>query len=191
MHRESIIATSLESGASGLPAHDSQLMKLRDIIDWQAIDARLAPLEARPALTAPAALHGKDRMFRVLLLAHWHGLGDEPLAQALRLRLDFRQFAGFAVYERTPGAAAIDAFRAWFAAIGLLDAGLADVVAQLGLCGLEVRAAVGAIVELTVVDADQAGSGACASAGAVVTRAASSGLPWSIGRYLSAFRAVS
>jgi len=158
--------TSLFQPAIEAQLADTQLMKLCDAIDWDGIDARLDEIVPPAVLVPAAALHRNGRMFRALLLGCWHGLTDPQLALALRVRIDFLYFAGFELHEPKPDVTTIGRFRDWFGHIGLLDAEMACITAQLGRSGIQVRAADRAIVELTIADVAQSDALAACSAAA-------------------------
>src|SRR6187455_1916338 len=86
----------------------ASLDEMSALIDWAAIDRRLAGIYAaakgEPAWP-PLAL------FRALLLAVWHDLSDVKLAEALEDRASFRRFCGFSATEATPERTAFVRFR--------------------------------------------------------------------------------
>lgn len=76
---------------------DAPTIKLHEVLDWIDITHKLLGLYRREIT------YGGDHepyaplsMFRLMLLSQWHGLSDTQLEQALKVRIDFMVFTGFA-----------------------------------------------------------------------------------------------
>jgi IS5 family transposase len=124
----------------------ASLDEMSALIDWAAIDRRLAGIYAaakgEPAWP-PLAL------FRALLLAVWHDLSDVKLAEALEDRASFRRFCGFSAAEPTPERTAFVRFRAELVRRGLDRALFEAVTRQLEGKGVAVRT--GTLVDATLI----------------------------------------
>jgi IS5 family transposase len=98
MARHRIGQESLAFGSSDADRRCS-LDDLREVIDWAAIEQRLASVscsaKGEPAWP-PLAL------FRAMALAVWYDLSDVKLAEALDDRASFRRYCGFSANEATP-----------------------------------------------------------------------------------------
>lgn len=97
MSRRRIGQESFGFGDAG--RRHSSLDDLATLIDWAAVDQRLADIscaaKGEPAWP-PLAL------FKALLLAVWYDQSDVKLAEALDDRSSFRRFCGFSGAEPTP-----------------------------------------------------------------------------------------
>ena len=115
---------------------NARLEQISAAIDWEALEADIAPLYARktgrPAW--PSAI-----MLRALLLAGWYGLSDAGLETALDDRLSFRRFVGLGSDQGAPDSTVISRFRRRLKARGLEDAFVAEVGRQLAAQGLVVK----------------------------------------------------
>ena len=124
----------------------TSLDEMSALIDWVAIDRRLAGIYAaakgEPAWP-PLAL------FRALLLAVWHDLSDVKLAEALEDRASFRRFCGFSGTEATPERTAFVRFRAELVRRGVDRALFEAVTRQLEAKGVTVQT--GTLVDATLI----------------------------------------
>jgi transposase len=115
---------------------NARLEQISAAIDWEALEADIAPLYAgktgRPAW--PSAI-----MLKSLLLAGWYGLSDAGLEAALADRLSFRRFVGLNSDQGAPDRTVISRFRRRLKARGLEDGLAAQVSLQLAAQGLGVK----------------------------------------------------
>jgi hypothetical protein len=84
--------------AAGVGAH-ARLERIERLIDWTALAAVVAPIDAAPTgrPSSPPLL-----MVRALLLQQGYGLSDPGLEEALADRLSFRRFVGLALDQPVP-----------------------------------------------------------------------------------------
>jgi len=133
-------------GFSECNRHHSCLDDLARLIDWAAVDERLACVscaaKGEPAWP-PLAL------FKALMLAVWYDLSDVKLAEALDDRGSFRRFCGFSRLDQTPERTAFVRFRKALSARGL-DQDLFDNVTS-QLKAKAVRVKMGTIVDATII----------------------------------------
>jgi transposase, IS5 family len=119
---------------------------LRDLIDWAAIEERLASVscsvKGEPAWP-PLAL------FRAMLLAVWYDLSDVKLAEALDDRASFRRYCGFSATEATPERTAFVRFRKALVAQNLDKALFDEIAAQLRAKAVRVKT--GTLVDATII----------------------------------------
>ena len=119
---------------------------LRDLIDWAAIEERLASVscsvKGEPAWP-PLAL------FRAMLLAVWYDLSDVKLAEALDDRASFRRYCGFSATEATPERTAFVRFRKALIAQNLDKTLFDEIAAQLRAKAVRVKT--GTLVDATVI----------------------------------------
>jgi IS5 family transposase len=132
---------------------DSQTMKLHQLLDWAEIDRQLVGLYRREASNAggpePYAPLG---MFKLMLLGQWHGLSDNELERALKVRVDFMVFTGFEPGEPGfPDATTICRFRNRLVKAKLDQRVLRKINGQLERAGLKVQGSTGALIDSTII----------------------------------------
>ena len=131
----------------------SPTMKLHDLIDWQAINARLVGLYRRDKSGAGGPQpYAPLSMFKLVLLGQWHKLSDAQMEQALKVRLDLLVFCGFDLGAELPDHTTICRFRNRLVRAKLDATLLAEINGQLAHKGLKVNEARGAIIEATIVE---------------------------------------
>ena len=145
MRRRRIGQASFAFGSSDGDRRCS-LDDLRDLIDWAAIEERLASVscsvKGEPAWP-PLAL------FRAMLLAVWCDLSDVKLAEALDDRASFRRYCGFSAAEATPERTAFVRFRKALIAQNLDKALFDEIAAQLRAQAVRVKT--GTLVDAAVI----------------------------------------
>ena len=103
---------------------NKKLEEIDRLIDWSALEAlaqRVRPgTDGRPPYDALA-------MLKALYLQRLYDLSDPALEEALRDRLSFRAFCGFALEDRTPDETTLLRFRHDAARGGVLEDGFAVV----------------------------------------------------------------
>ena len=128
------------------PQASSSLDELVQLIEWQPIEALLAPLypasKGEPAWPPLA-------MFRALLLSVWYDLSDVKLAEALDDRASFRRFCGFARQEATPERTAFVRYRRLLVDRGLDRSLFEAVTAQLKAKAIRIKT--GTLVDATII----------------------------------------
>lgn len=124
------------------------LDKLAALLDWNAIQAVLTPLEPS-GNGAPG--YRAMLMFRALLLQQWHGLSDPALEDALSDRLSFRRFVGLALDEAVPDHSTISRFRTALVQHRLSEALFSEVLRQIDARRLILRQ--GTMVDATLIEA--------------------------------------
>lgn len=125
----------------------NQLMKLSGMLDWSAFVPLLGDIHSDRGPTGYAPL----MMFKALLLGQWHSLSDPALEDALRVRLDFLEFTGFALGGDLPDETTLCRFRNKLVQSGKLPRLLAQVNHQLEARGLKLQAATTAIIDATLI----------------------------------------
>lgn len=134
-------------------AKDSLSMKLHALLDWAEIASKLKGLYQREASGAGGPEpYSPLGMFKLMLLGQWHGLSDNQLEQALRVRIDFMVFTGFEPSAgELPDASTICRYRNRLVDAQLDQLLLALVNVQLSQQGLKVQGARGAIIDATII----------------------------------------
>ncbi len=126
----------------------NQLMKLSAMLDWSAFAPFLSDIHSQRGPTGYAPL----MMFKTLLLGQWHSLSDPALEEALRVRLDFLEFTGFALGGDLPDETTLCRFRNKLVQAGKLPLLLCEVNRQLEARGLKLQSATSAIVDATLIE---------------------------------------
>lgn len=115
---------------------NKRLDEIDGLIDWSALAGlvqRVRPgTDGRPPYEALA-------MLKALYLQRLYDLSDPGLEEALRDRLSFRRFCGFALEDRTPDETTILRFRHDAAKAGVLEECFSVVNRQLDAQGLVLR----------------------------------------------------
>lgn len=135
-------------------ARKAHLARIASLIDWAAIDRLAAPIYAsqtgRPSY--PPLM-----MIKALLLAHWYGLSDPGLEEALDDTLSFRAFAGLSLQDTVPDHSTICRFRQQLQQHGLSEAIFCEVGRQLETRNLIVKR--GTLIDATLIEAQAAKPG--------------------------------
>ena len=128
---------------------DDVLNKIDVLLDWEAffpiLKGGLKRSKRGPTGYDPITL------FKCLLLGQWHGLSDEKLEKALKVRLDFMLFCGLDLYSSVPDHTTHCRFRNDLVDGGVFDALLDEVCRQLEGHGLKVKQAEAAIIDATLI----------------------------------------
>lgn len=132
----------------------SPTMKLHELIDWRAIDAKLVGLYKRETTKGGGPIpYAPLSMFKLVLLGQWHHLSDAALEQALKVRLDFLVFCEFDLGAALPDHSTICRFRNRLVGAKLDEALLTEINEQLARRGLKVNKARGAIIDASIIEA--------------------------------------
>jgi transposase, IS5 family len=133
---------------AGAAAGNEFLAQVLALVDWQSVEAVLAPLRSGPigAPSDPAVV-----MFKALLLAQWYGLSDPALEEALGDRLSFRRFCGVPLDQKTPDHSTIWRFREELSRSGVAGAAFDCVTRQIEGAGLILRK--GTLIDASLVPA--------------------------------------
>ena len=123
---------------------ENSLIKLTDLIDWQAIRSQIKL--GRSGLGPQG--YDEIQLLKALILQNWHSLSDVELEEALRVRLDFMVITQF---KNVPDATTICRFRSALTKLGLWDKILTSINEQLEGRGLKVKKSQGAIVDATII----------------------------------------
>ena len=99
-----------------------------NLIDWGAIEKQLKGIHNKRR-GCPA--YPPLRMFKVLLLQAWHGIGDTEMEDQLVVNSLFRRFTGFDSEARIPDHSTIWRFREQMQKTGLLEKVLDEINRQL------------------------------------------------------------
>jgi len=141
---------------------NKKLDEIDQLIDWsllQPLAQRVRPgTDGRPPYDALA-------MLKALYLQRLYDLSDPGLEEALRDRLSFRRFCGFALEDCTPDETTILRFRHDAAHAGMLEQCFAAVTAQLDGQGLVLRQ--GTMMDASVIRAQRQPPAMSAGRGAV------------------------
>lgn len=84
------IATTVDAALRRLVSRDHELLQIKAVVDWDALDALLDPYYAEQGRPAYPAM----RMVRALMVQFWADLPDERLEVELRCNLLCREFVG-------------------------------------------------------------------------------------------------
>ncbi|MTI00234.1 EamA family transporter [Roseibium sp. RKSG952] len=132
---------------------ENVLAKVDRLVNWDAVLAIL-----RTGTKHSSGIHKDLQVYeplvllKCLLLAHWHGLTDQELERALKVRLDFMLFCGLDFHEEVPGEHIHFRFRRLLVSGGIYETLLDEVCRQLDIHGLRLRHAEAAIVDATLVE---------------------------------------
>jgi IS5 family transposase len=125
------IATTVDAVLRTLVPRDHELLKIKAVVDWDAIDPILDPYYPDGGRPAYPAL----RMVRALMVQFWADLTDERLEVELRCNLLYREFVGVGLLEATPDEDTVADFRNRLGDEGI-DAIFVEVNRQLDGLGL-------------------------------------------------------
>lgn len=133
------VAAGLRQGRGG-----RELDRIEGLLDWQAIEAVLAPVYAS---TTGRPSWPVETLLKIMLLQQWYGLSDPQMEEALNDRLSFRRFAGLGLGDGTPDHSTLSRFRKQLQ--GLEQAIFQEVNRQLDVHGLIVRQ--GTLIDASLV----------------------------------------
>ena len=129
---------------------NKKLEEIASLIDWSALAGlaqRVRPgTEGRPPYVALS-------MLKALYLQRLYDLSDPALEEALRDRLSFRRFCGFALEDCTPDETTILRFRHDAAKTGVLEECFAVLNGQLDAQGLVLRQ--GTMMDASIIRAQR------------------------------------
>jgi IS5 family transposase len=132
---------------------DSQLMKLKALIDWKKIGDQLKGLYKRDDTSGGGPIpYDSLSMFKAVLLGQWHNLSDPKLEESLKVRLDFMLFTGFELGRELPDETTLCRFRNRLINADLLDTLLRLINRQLESKHVKIKAAQGAVIDATVIE---------------------------------------
>ena len=131
------IRTTLDPVLRALVPRDHELLEIKRLLDWDALDALLDPYYADVGRPAYPAL----RMVRALMVKTWADLPDERLELELRCNLLYREFVGVGLTEPTPDKDTLADFRNRLGDEGIdaLFVGVNRQLDRLGLIGKDRR----------------------------------------------------
>lgn len=132
---------------------NSTLMKVDALINWEALRPELKGLYKRETSRAG----GQEPfdallMFKAILLGQWHSLSDPKLEEALGVRIDFMHFCGMTLNDDVPDETTLCRFRNRLIHAEKYDGLLAAINEQLQRQNLMVKAAVGAVLDATLIE---------------------------------------
>jgi IS5 family transposase len=131
---------------------DHPLIKMKGLMDWEAIRALLHGIYRRDESKAGGPEpYDSVSMFKLMLLGQWHQLSDTELEQALSVRIDFLLFCGFDLGQALPDSTTICRFRNRLARNELDQRLLRLINQQLEGLGLKVKGTRGAIIDATII----------------------------------------
>jgi IS5 family transposase len=131
---------------------DHYLMRLDKLIDWKGIELLLRGISlSETSSNGGRKAYNSLSMFKALLLGQWHSLSDPGLEEALRLRLDFMLFTGFALAEETPDETTLCRFRNKLLDNGRYERIFQEINSQLEKHGIKIKKADAALVDATIV----------------------------------------
>ena len=145
--------------APGLGVNE-RLCKIDDLIRWYRVEKQLARVRSGEFGRPP---YPPLAMFKALLLQEWYGLSGPGTEEALKDRLSFRRFCGFALEDATPDETTLCRFRQDLGA-ALLGKLLELVNAELDRHGVFLKR--GTMIDATIVQAEARPPGQDAPAGA-------------------------
>lgn len=149
MQQEKVMQQNIANAKTGLTG--DPLLALGDSIQWGEVEKHMqADYWQAMFRKGGRAPYDYRAMFRALLLARWHGLSYPKLERALRVRLDFLLFCGFAIGDKLPDASTLNRFKMRLAEGGTLATMFAEVDRHLSAQGIQVRPARGALVEIVI-----------------------------------------
>jgi IS5 family transposase len=125
---------------------NNDLIKLKELIDWQALRPLLAKIKR-----SGYGPKGYDplKLLKALILQAWHSLSDPGLEDALKVRLDFMMFTG--LEEQVPDETTFCKFRQVLQRAGLFTLILEEINQQLLASGLAVKPSAGAVLDATII----------------------------------------
>jgi len=128
---------------------DDVLSKIDALMDWDVF----LPILKRGLKRSGLGRSGYDPiiLFKCLLLGQWHGLSDEKLEKALKVRLDFIIFCGLDLHTPVPDHTTHCRFRNTLVEGRVFDALLDEINRQLEAHGLKLKQADAAIIDATLI----------------------------------------
>lgn len=128
------------------------LLTVGDVIQWSEVEKHMqADYWQAMFRKGGRAPYDYRAMFRALLIARWFGLSYPKLERALRVRLDFLLFCGFAIGNKVPNASTLCRFNSRLEESGLRSIMFDEVARQLGDHCIQVILAKGALIEAGIV----------------------------------------
>ena len=150
MQRQGSFAQAEYAGKKKRTRRDKFLAEMDQVVPWQRLVERLAPLYPKGERGRPPI--GLERMLRVYFLQQWYGLADEALEDALYDSQALRGFAGIELNrDAVPDATTLLKFRHWLERHGLTQVVFEEVGTILAERGLLMRQ--GTIVDATIIAA--------------------------------------
>lgn len=125
------------------------LEAIAGMLDWNAIEAALAPVVSRARKGEPS--WPPLVLFKALLLQRWHDLSDEALEANLYDRLSFQRFCGLSLGDDVPDHSTLWRFREKLARQALIEPLFAELQRQLDARGVLVKR--GTLVDATLIKA--------------------------------------
>ena len=147
------MASFFSLGAEDRLGKNNQLLKLKDLINWEALRPSLKGLHKNETNSQGGQkAYDAVKMFKALLLGQWHNLSDPKLEESLRVRLDFMLFTGFELSEEFPDETTICRFRNKLISRKLDKKLFKKINRQLEQLGMQIESSQGAIVDATVIE---------------------------------------
>jgi len=149
MQQEKVMQQNIVNAKAGLTG--DPLLALGDLIQWGEVEKHMqADYWQAMFRKGGRAPYDYRAMFRALLIARWFGLSYPKLERALRVRLDFLLFCGFAIGNKMPDASTLNRFKVRLNEGSTLAIMFAEVDRQLSTQGIQVRPARGALFEVGI-----------------------------------------
>jgi IS5 family transposase len=126
-----------------------QLLAVGDLIQWNDVEKHMqADYWQATFRKGGRTPYNYRAMFRALLLAKWFGLTYPQLERALRVRLDFIIFCGFAIDAKLPDSSTLNRFNSKLDQSGVKAAMFVEIEKQLQEQGIQPKPVRGALVEI-------------------------------------------
>jgi IS5 family transposase len=140
----------VEERLEELTESGDHLVKLGEVVDWEAFRPTLAKLhEKERKANSGRKPHDEVLMLKITVLGSLHNLSDDALEFLIKDRLSFMRFLGLGLADRVPDAKTIWLFRDRLRQAGLIDEVFAAFEEQLARAGYAAKK--GQIVDATIV----------------------------------------
>ena len=111
---------------AGLDAKNDPLVKIDEVVPWQAFRPRLETVWRKPAgeRKSPAGRKPWDAvvMFKAIVLCALYNLSDDQVEYQLRDRFSFMRFLGLGLEDKVPDAKTLWLYREQLAQAGVIEA---------------------------------------------------------------------
>jgi transposase, IS5 family len=128
---------------------------INGLIDWNAIEKRLAKRYKKTASADGRPAYPALPMFKLMLLQRWYGLSDPGLEEAVNDRISFIRFSGFSLESPLPDYSTICRFRNTLLELNLYEPLFQEINRQLEAKGILVKESNGAILDAAIIESSR------------------------------------
>lgn len=126
------------------------LLRLGEVIEWEAFRASLATVHEKPRKSkAGRKTHDVILMFKMLILQQLYNISDDELEYQVNDRLSFMRFLGLEIGDTVPDATSVWLFRKQLRELGLIESLFEQFDRYLRVHGYQAKG--GQIVDATLI----------------------------------------